>query len=124
VPLRAAARLALGLGLSALGFAALLGVGFSLWLPLVVGGLAVSGVGSGLINSSITHLAIESVPAHRVSMGSGANNTARYIGSSLGAAGIAAVVGSLGPAQGAAVAVAGCVVLTGVTALAALLVRA
>ncbi|WP_187414968.1 MFS transporter [Nonomuraea sp. PA05] len=123
VPLRAAARLALGLGLSALGFAGLLGVGYSLSLPLVVAGLAVSGVGSGLINSSITHLAIESVPAHRVSMGSGANNTARYVGSSLGAAGVAAVVGSLGPGQGALVAVAGCVVLTGVMALAALLVR-
>ncbi|MGW3343651.1 MFS transporter [Nonomuraea rubra] len=124
VPLRAAGRLALGLGLSAAGFTGLLGVGFSLSLPLVVGGLAVSGVGSGLINSSITHLAIESVPAHRVSMGSGANNTARYIGSSLGAAGVAAVVGGLGPGQGSVVAVAGCVVLTGVTALAALLVRA
>ncbi|NJP95243.1 MFS transporter [Nonomuraea sp. FMUSA5-5] len=124
VPLRAAGRLALGLGLTAAGFAGLLGVGASLSLPLIVGGLAVSGVGSGLINSSITHLAIESVPAHRVSMGSGANNTARYIGSSLGAAGIAAVVGGLGPAQGAAVAVGACVLLTAVTALAALLVRA
>ncbi|WP_237108864.1 MFS transporter [Nonomuraea sp. MG754425] len=123
IRLRASTRLATGLGLSAAGFCALLGVGTSLPLPLVVAGLAVSGVGSGLINSSITHLAIESVPAHRVSMGSGANNTARYIGSSLGAAGVAAVVGGLGPVAGTTVAVAGCVALTGVTALAALLVR-
>ncbi|GAA3691127.1 MFS transporter [Nonomuraea antimicrobica] len=123
VRLGAAGRLALGLGLSAAGFAGLLGVGASLSLPLVLGGLAVSGVGSGLINSSITHLAIESVPAHRVSMGSGANNTARYIGSSLGAAGVAAVVGGLGIVPGTTVAVAGCVVLTGGTALAVLLVR-
>jgi MFS family permease len=123
VRLSAAARFALGLGLSAAGFAGLLGVGTTLALPLIVAGLAVSGVGSGLINSSITHLAIESVPAHRVSMGSGANNTARYVGSSLGAAGVAAVVGAFGVGQGAAVAVAACVVLTGVTAIVALAVR-
>ncbi|MCK2217765.1 MFS transporter [Actinomadura sp. ATCC 31491] len=96
VRLGSAARLAAGLGLTAAGFAALLGVGATLSLPLVVAGLVVSGVGSGLINSAITHLAVESVPAHRVSMGSGANNTARYVGSSLGAAGVAAVVGALG----------------------------
>jgi MFS family permease len=122
VRLRAAARLALGLGLTAAGFAALLGVGSTLDLPLVVAGLLVSGAGSGLINSSITHLAIESVPAHRVSMGSGANNTARYVGSSLGAAGVAAVVGAFGLNLGTTVAVAACVVLTGITAAAALAV--
>ncbi|MEO3873040.1 MFS transporter [Nonomuraea sp. B12E4] len=123
VRLGAAARLALGLGLSATGFAGLLGVGSALSLPPVVAGLAVSGVGAGLINSSITHLAIESVPAHRVSMGSGANNTARYVGSSLGAAGIAAVIGGLGPDLGTTVAVVACMVLTAGTAVAALATR-
>lgn len=118
VRLSSAARLALGLALTAAGFAALLGVGAALSLPLVVAGLTVSGAGSGLINSAITHLAVESVPAHQVSMGSGANNTARYVGSSLGAAGVAAVVGALGPARGADVAIGACVVLTAVTALA------
>jgi predicted MFS family arabinose efflux permease len=123
VRLRTAARFALGLGLSAAGFAGLLGMGDSLTLPLILAGLVVSGIGSGLINSSITHLAIESVPAHRVSMGSGANNTARYVGSSLGAAGVAAVVGGFGVGHGTAVAVAACIALTGVTAIAALAVR-
>ncbi|NUR87265.1 MAG: MFS transporter [Nonomuraea sp.] len=123
VRLRTAARLALGLGLTAAGFAALLGVGGTLSLPLVIGGLLVSGAGSGLINSSITHLAIESVPVHRVGMGSGANNTARYVGSSLGAAGVAAVVGAYGAERGTTIAVAGCVTLAAVTALAALLTR-
>ncbi|MBF8187404.1 MFS transporter [Nonomuraea sp. K274] len=123
VRLRAAGRLALGMGLSAAGFTGLLGVGVELPLALVVAGLAVSGAGSGLINSSITHLAIESVPAHRVSMGSGANNTARYVGSSLGAAGVAAVIGGFGLGQGTVVAVAACIGLTGVTAIAALAVR-
>ncbi|GAA3240839.1 MFS transporter [Nonomuraea helvata] len=120
VRLATAARLALGLGLSAAGFAGLLGVGGSLHLPLVVAGLAVSGVGSGLINSSITQLAIDSVPAHRVSMGSGANNTARYVGSSLGAAAVAALVGALGWSLGTGIMVAACIVLMGVTAVAAL----
>ncbi|MEU0570714.1 MFS transporter [Nonomuraea sp. NPDC005983] len=123
VRLGAAPRLALGLALSAVGFAGLLGVASSFRPALVIAGLAVSGVGSGLINSSITHLAIESVPGHRVSMGSGANNTARYVGSSLGAAGVAAVVGALGLREGATVAVAGCIVLTAVTAAAALATR-
>jgi MFS family permease len=121
--LGAAARLALGLGLSAAGFTALLGVAGSFSPALTVGGLAVSGVGAGLINSSITHLAIESVPAHRVGMGSGANNTARYVGSSLGAAGVAATIGAFGAQQGTTVAVAACIVLTGATAVAALVTR-
>ncbi|MEV4468007.1 MFS transporter [Nonomuraea sp. NPDC049504] len=124
VRLSAAARLALGLGLSAAGYTGLLSLAATLSLPLVIAGLAVSGTGSGLINSSITHLAIESVPAHRVSMGSGANNTARYIGSSLGAAGIAATIGAAGLSQGTLISVAAAIVLTGLTAAAALLVRA
>ncbi|MET7465481.1 MFS transporter [Nonomuraea sp. NPDC005501] len=124
VRLRTAGRFALGLALSAAGFTGLLGAGSDGSMVPVVAGLAVSGIGSGLVNSSITHLAIESVPAHRVSMGSGANNTARYVGSSLGAAGVAAAVGQLGTASGGTVAVAGCVVLTAATAVAALLTRA
>lgn len=118
-----AARLALGLALTALGFGGLLGLGGTFVPVLVVGGLAVSGVGAGLINSSITHLAIESVPSHRVSMGSGANNTARYVGSSLGAAGVAGVIGGFGAQQGVVIAVAACIALTGVTAVAALITR-
>ncbi|MBT2226724.1 MFS transporter [Nonomuraea sp. NEAU-A123] len=121
--LATAARLALGLALTALGFGGLLGLGGTFVPVLVVGGLAVSGAGAGLINSSITHLAIESVPAHRVSMGSGANNTARYVGSSLGAAGVAGVIGGFGAQQGVVIAVAACIALTGVTAVAALVTR-
>nr|WP_214320497.1 MFS transporter [Nonomuraea sediminis] len=120
VRLAAGGRLASGMVLTALGFCGLIGVGSSLSLPMVLAGLLVSGVGSGLINSSITHLAIESVPAHRVSMGSGANNTARYIGSSLGAAGVALAVGGFGVQEGATVAVVACIALTGLTAVVAL----
>jgi hypothetical protein len=45
-----------------------------------------SGIGSGLLNAALPRLAVDSVPAERVAMGSGANNTARYIGSASGVA--------------------------------------
>ncbi|MFD1933552.1 MULTISPECIES: MFS transporter [Nonomuraea] len=111
VRLGASSRLSLGLVLSAVGFAGLLGVVADFSLPLTIAGLVVSGVGSGLINSSLTHLAIESVPQHRVSMGSGANNTARYVGSSLGAAAMAAVIGAHGMEAGVLVTLIACIVL-------------
>ncbi|MFE3453488.1 MFS transporter [Nonomuraea sp. NPDC059194] len=111
VRLGAGSRLSLGLLLSAVGFAGLLGVVTHFSLPLTITGLVVSGAGSGLINSSLTHLAIESVPRHRVSMGSGANNTARYVGSSLGAAAMAALIGALGLETGVLVTVIACIVL-------------
>ncbi|MGW4962979.1 MFS transporter [Nonomuraea sp. NPDC004186] len=89
-------RLALGLLLSAAGALLTLGVADAAPWTRVVAGLVVGGVGSGLINASLTHLAIESVPLARASMGSGANNTARYVGSSLGVAAMATTIGSLG----------------------------
>jgi sugar phosphate permease len=52
-------------------------------------GLVILGIGSGLVNASLGRLALESVPRDRAGMGSGANNTARYLG---GAAGVALVV--------------------------------
>ncbi len=45
-----------------------------------------AGVGSGLANAALARLAVDSVPRDRASMGSGANNTARYIGAALGVA--------------------------------------
>ncbi|NVI85828.1 MFS transporter, partial [Actinomadura sp. BRA 177] len=54
-------------------------------------GLAVAGVASGLTNAMLARLAVESVPADRASMGAGANNTARYIGASVGVAVVGAV---------------------------------
>jgi hypothetical protein len=54
-----------------------------------VPGLLVAGVGSGIANAALGRIAVESVSHDRVGMGSGANNTARYLG---GAAGVALVV--------------------------------
>jgi MFS family permease len=82
-------RLAIGLALTAAGELALTGVGTSSTWRVFVPGLVIAGVGSGLANAALGRLAVESVPRDRVGMGSGANNTARYLG---GAAGIALVV--------------------------------
>src|SRR5205085_12269997 len=79
-----------------LGFAICAGGEFALsgltsgssWTHVLLG-LTITGIGSGLTNASLGRLAVESVPRERASMGSGANNTARYLG---GAAGIALVV--------------------------------
>jgi MFS family permease len=83
------ARLAIGLALVALGELCLTGLGTgSSWARLVPG-LAIAGIGSGMANAALGRLAVESVHRDRAGMGSGANNTARYLG---GAAGVAVVV--------------------------------
>ena len=87
--LRAQTRLVIGLVLAATGEFALTGLGNgSSWARLLPG-LLVAGVGSGIANAALGRVAVESVPHDRVGMGSGANNTARYLG---GAAGVALVV--------------------------------
>jgi MFS family permease len=92
------ARLAIGLALCAAGEVALADLAArSSWVRLVPG-LAVAGVGSGVANAALGRLALESVPADRAGMGSGANNTARYVG---GAAGVAVVVAVASSAGGA-----------------------
>ena len=87
--LRSQTRLAVGLALCAAGEVALgqLSIGAS-WAVLMPG-LVVLGIGSGVANAALGRLAVESVPHDRAGMGSGANNTARYLG---GAAGVALVV--------------------------------
>lgn len=79
-------QLAFGFGLSAAGVLLLLGTTESPALPWprLVAGLMVAGAGSGLLNAALPRLAVDSVPPERAAMGSGANNTARYIGSAAG----------------------------------------
>jgi dipeptide/tripeptide permease len=85
----AAQVVVLGFTVSAAGEFALAGLGIgSSWTRLLPG-LVILGIGSGLVNASLGRLALESVPRDRGGMGSGANNTARYLG---GAAGVALVV--------------------------------
>lgn len=56
-------------------------------------GLVLAGIGSGVLNAALARLAVSSVPPNRAAMGSGANNTARYLGSALGVAVTLAVAG-------------------------------
>lgn len=60
----------------------------SSWAVLVPG-MVVVGVGSGLMNAALGRLAVEAVPPERAGMSSGATNTARYLG---GAAGVALTI--------------------------------
>lgn len=84
--------LAAGLALSAIGQLTLWGLADAWSWPRVVVALVIAGVGSGLGNAALAGLAIGSVPADRASMGSGANQTARYIGASVGVAGMVGIV--------------------------------
>ena len=90
------ARLAIGLALAAAGELALTGLGTGSAATRLLPGLLVAGVGSGVANAALGRLAVESVPHGQASMGSGANNTARYLG---GAAGVAVVVAVIGAAS-------------------------
>jgi MFS family permease len=91
LPLRMSSshRLALGFLLCAIGVALLSRLSLHSTWSVLGPGLLVAGIGSGIANAALGRLAVESVPGERAGMGSGANNTARYLG---GAAGIALVV--------------------------------
>jgi MFS family permease len=82
----ASERLIAGLVTSGVGAALLAGLATSSsWVHLAPG-LFIAGVGSGLANAALGRLAVESVPHADAALGSGANNTARYLGSALGIA--------------------------------------
>ena len=69
----------------------------------LVPGLLVVGVSFGLLNASLGREAVASVPLDRAAMGSGANNTARYVGSAVGVS-IVVVIATQGVAAGGAAA--------------------
>lgn len=72
--------------LALVGLAQLTGLGLAedsgLWRLGVV--MAATGVGTGLLNAVLGREAVANVPPDRTAMGSGANNTARYLGASVG----------------------------------------
>ncbi|MFD1661930.1 MFS transporter [Streptomyces caeni] len=89
-------QLALGFALHAAGVLTMLGaIGAHSWARLLPG-LVIGGIGSGLLNAALPLVAVESVPAERAAMGSGAQQTFRYIGSCAGVALTIAVVTSGG----------------------------
>ncbi|WP_369395128.1 MFS transporter [Streptomyces sp. CG1] len=79
-------QLAVGFTLHTIAVLTMLGaVGSGSWTRLLPG-LIIGGVGSGLLNGALPLLAVESVPRERAAMGSGAQQTFRYIGSCAGVA--------------------------------------
>jgi len=78
------AQLAAGLALVAVGLCLLTSLHEGDALARLVPGLVIAGVGSGVLNAALGRQAVASVPPERAGMGSGVNNTARYLGSAVG----------------------------------------
>ncbi|MFI2758199.1 MFS transporter [Streptomyces echinatus] len=98
-------QLALGFALHTVATVTMLGaIGSGTWTRLLPG-LIIGGLGSGLLNGALPLLAVESVPPERAAMGSGAQQTFRYIGSCAGVALTIALATSAGDmARGANIA--------------------
>ncbi|HEY7630583.1 MAG TPA: MFS transporter [Thermoleophilaceae bacterium] len=93
-------RLVAGLTSSGVGALMLADLGSSSSWTRLVPGLAVMGIGSGLANAALGRLAVASVPHSDAALGSGANNTARYLGSALGIALVAILITGGGSGTG------------------------
>jgi MFS family permease len=89
-------NLAVGLVITALGLLSLYGVDTDTTPWALVAGLVLTGIGSGWANAALGREAVASVPHGRGSLGSGANNTARYVGSSIGVSIVATIVADQG----------------------------
>jgi hypothetical protein len=90
--------LAAGLALSAAGLAALAVLGDGASGTRLLPGLVVLGVGYGAANAALGRESVAHVPADRAAMGSGANNTARYLGAAIGVTLVVLVTVSGAPA--------------------------
>ncbi|MFI6564776.1 MFS transporter [Streptomyces sp. NPDC050534] len=101
-------QLAVGFALHAAGVLTMLGALDAHSWPRLLPGLLIAGTGSGLLNAALPLLAVESVPSARAAMGSGAQQTFRYIGSCAGVALTIAIATSSGGglAHGADIAMA------------------
>jgi MFS family permease len=80
----ARAQLATGLAGVAVGQLLLIGIDAQDGAARLLPGLLVAGAASGLLNAALGRQAVASVPAGLAGVGSGANNTARYLGAALG----------------------------------------
>jgi MFS family permease len=77
-------RMAGALSLMGVGLLLMAGLSADSGSARLVPGLLVAGVGSGFLNAALGRESVASVPAGQGGLGSGANNTARYLGSALG----------------------------------------
>lgn len=79
-----AVQLVGGLAGVSVGIALLAGLPEHPHVSRLVPGLVVAGLASGLLNTGLAHQSVASLPVGHAALGTGANNTARYIGSSIG----------------------------------------
>jgi MFS family permease len=77
-------RMAVSLAVIGIGQLMLTGLSTSAGWERFVPGLVVAGIGSGVLNAALGRESVASVPPGQGGLGSGANNTARYLGSALG----------------------------------------
>lgn len=118
------AQLAVGFTLHTIAVLTMLGALASGSWTRLLPGLIISGVGSGLLNGALPLLAVESVPRERAAMGSGAQQTFRYIGSCAGVALTIALATSTGNlAHGANIALLVSAALAAVGAVSVLALR-
>jgi MFS family permease len=73
----------------------------------IIPGMLLAGAANGVLNAALGRQAVASVPADRSAMGSGANNTARYLGSATGLTICAVLITHAGAASGTAGLLAG-----------------
>ena len=63
-------------------------------------GMLLAGAANGVLNAALGRQAVASVPSDRTAMGSGANNTARYLGSAIGLTVAAVIITHAGAGAG------------------------
>ncbi len=98
IPARVPGRVQLAGGLLGVAVGQLAQIGAdagSTWVHFAPG-LFVAGISSGVLNAALGREAVASVPAGRGGLGSGANNTARYVGSAIGVT-VVSVVAAAAP---------------------------
>jgi hypothetical protein len=91
--------LALALAVCAVGLGAYAVLGEGASGARLLPGLVVLGVGYGAANAALGREAVAHVPPAQAGMGSGANNTARYLGAAVGVTLVVLVVGVGTPAE-------------------------
>lgn len=81
----------------AVGQLMLWGIGTGSGAGRFVPGLLLAGVASGVLNAALGRESVASVPTAQAGLGSGANNTARYLGAALGVTVVSVVATPSGP---------------------------
>ena len=96
------ARMGIALVVIAVGQLMLWGIDTGSGAGRFVPGLVLAGVASGVLNAALGRESVASVPPAQAGLGSGANNTARYLGSALGVTIVSVVAVPSGPVTPAA----------------------